>query len=166
MRRFLDGLYGAAGLLAGLCTIGVLVSVLAAIVARQLSMNIPGTDAYAGYFMAAAGFLALSSTFKHGEHIRVTLLLNSLNPAASRRLDIFALSVGCLLAAAFAFFSIKLTYDSWQFNDISTSNDATPLWIPQISMAVGTVLFLVALIDELIRRSRGLAAATSQQTHE
>lgn len=166
MRRFLDGLYGAAGLLAGLCTIGVLVSVLAAIIARQLSMNIPGTDAYAGYFMAAAGFLALSSTFKHGEHIRVTLLLNSLKPAAGRRLDIFALAVGCLLAASFAFFSVKLTYDSWQFNDISTSNDATPLWIPQISMAVGTVLFLVALIDELIRRSRGLAAASSQQTHE
>ncbi|QKH38671.1 TRAP transporter small permease [Achromobacter pestifer] len=166
MRRFLDGLYGAAGLLAGLCTIGVLVSVLAAIIARQLSMNIPGTDAYAGYFMAAAGFLALSSTFKHGEHIRVTLLLNSLKPAAGRRLDIFALAVGCLLAASFAFFSVKLAYDSWQFNDISTSNDATPLWIPQISMAVGTVLFLVALIDELIRRSRGLAAASSQQTHE
>ncbi|AYD64680.1 TRAP transporter small permease [Achromobacter sp. LC458] len=166
MRRFLDGLYGAAGLLAGLCTIGVLVSVLAAIIARQLSLNIPGTDAYAGYFMAAAGFLALSSTFKHGEHIRVTLLLNSLAPAGSRRLDIFALAVGSLLASAFAFFSIKLTYDSWLYNDISTSNDATPLWIPQISMAVGTVLFLVALVDELIRRSRGVAAATSQQTHE
>jgi TRAP-type C4-dicarboxylate transport system permease small subunit len=166
MRRFLDGLYGAAGLLAGLCTIGVLVSVLAAIIARQLSLNIPGTDAYAGYFMAAAGFLALSSTFKHGEHIRVTLLLNSLAPAGSRRLDIFALAVGSLLASAFAFFSIKLTYDSWLYNDISTSNDATPLWIPQISMAGGTVLFLVALVDELIRRSRGVAAATSQQTHE
>ncbi|CUI64812.1 TRAP transporter small permease [Achromobacter kerstersii] len=166
MRRFLDGLYGAAGLLAGLCTIGVLVSVLAAIIARQLSFNIPGTDAYAGYFMAAAGFLALASTFKHGEHIRVTLLLNSLSPAGSRRLDIFALAVGCLLAAAFAFFSVKLTYDSWLFNDISTSNDATPLWIPQITMAVGTVLFLIALIDELVRRSRGLSAATSQQTHE
>ena len=166
MRRFLDGLYGAAGLLAGLCTIGVLVSVLAAIIARQLSLNIPGTDAYAGYFMAAAGFLALSSTFKHGEHIRVTLLLNSLAPAGSRRLDIFALAVGSLLASAFAFFSIKLTYDSWLYNDISTSNDATPLWIPQISMAVGTVLFLVALVDELVRRSRGVAAATSQQSHE
>ena len=107
-----------------------------------------------------------ASTFKHGEHIRVTLLLNSLSPARSRRLDIFALTMGCLLAAAFAFFSIKLAYDSWQFNDISTSNDATPLWIPQLSMALGTVLFLVALLDELVRRSRGLAAATSQQTHE
>lgn len=62
MRRFLDRLYGAAGLLAGLCTIGVLVSVLAAIIARQVGLNIPGTDAYAGYFMAAAGFLALAST--------------------------------------------------------------------------------------------------------
>jgi len=143
-----------------------LVAVLAAIVARQLGLNIPGTDAYAGYFMAAAGFLALASTFKHGEHIRVTLVLNALSPAASRRLDIFALGIGCLMAAAFAFFSVKLAYDSWQFNDMSTSNDATPLWIPQLSMAVGTVLFLVALLDELVRRSRGLAAATSQQTHE
>jgi len=166
MRRFLDGLYGAAGLLAGLCTIGVLVSVLAAILGRQLDLHIPGTDAYAGYFMAAAGFLALASTFKHGEHIRVTLLLNSLSPAGRRRLDIFALAVGSLLAAAFAFFSIKLTYDSWLFNDVSTSNDATPLWIPQTTMAAGTILFFVALVDELVRRSRGIAAATSQQTHE
>ncbi|MNQ88433.1 Tripartite ATP-independent periplasmic transporter, DctQ component [compost metagenome] len=96
----------------------------------------------------------------------MTLLLNSLAPAGSRRLDIFALAVGALLACAFAFFSVKLTYDSWLFNDISTSNDATPLWIPQISMAVGTILFLVAIVDELIRRLRGQSAATSQQTHE
>ncbi len=166
MRRFLDGLYGAAGLLAGLCTIGVLASVLASIISRQIGVNVPGTDAYAGYFMAAAGFLALSSTFKHGEHIRVTLLLNSLSPANSRRLDIFALGMGCLLSASFAFFSVKLAHDSWAFNDMSTSNDATPLWIPQITMAVGTILFFVALLDELVRRTRGLAAATSQQTHE
>ncbi|CAM4088972.1 TRAP transporter small permease [Bordetella tumulicola] len=166
MRRFLDTLYGAAGLLAGLCMIGVLVSVLAAIIARQLGWNVPGTDAYAGYFMAAAGFLALASTFKHGEHIRVTLLLNSLAKRSSQRLDVFALCAGTLLAAAFAFFSIKLMLDSHTYNDVSTANDATPLWIPQISMAVGTVLFLVSLVDELFRRLRGLPAPSSQQTHE
>ena len=166
MRRFLDTLYGAAGLLAGLCMIGVLVSVLAAIIARQLGWNVPGTDAYAGYFMAAAGFLALASTFKHGEHIRVTLLLNSLAKRSSQRLDVFALCAGTLLAAAFAFFSIKLMLDSHTYNDVSTANDATPLWIPQISMAVGTVLFLVSLVDELFRRLCGLPAPSSQQTHE
>ncbi|AEE67191.1 integral membrane transport protein [Bordetella pertussis] len=166
MRRFLDRLYGAAGLLAGLCTIGVLVSVLAAIIARQVGLNIPGTDAYAGYFMAAAGFLALASTLKHGEHIRVTLLLNALPAPGHRRLDIFALCVGAILAAAFAWFSVKLAHDSWLFNDISTANDATPLWLPQLTMAAGTILFFIALLDELVRRVRGQGFAKSQQIHE
>ena len=94
-----------------------------------------------GYFMAAAA-LALASTFKHARAHPRHAAVELRRLAGSRRLDIFALAVGCLLAAAFAFFSVKLTYDSWQFNDVSTSNDATPLWIPQISMAVGTVLFL------------------------
>lgn len=166
MRRLLDTLYGAAGLLAGLCMIGVLVAVLISIIGRQIDWHVAGMDAYAGYFMAATGFFALASTFKHGEHIRVTLLLNSLAERGSRRLDIFALCAGVILAAAFAFFSIKLVLDSHTYNDISTSNDATPLWIPQISMAIGTVLFLVSVIDELIRRLRGLPAPTSEQTHE
>lgn len=166
MRRLLDTLYGMAGLLAGLSMIGVLIAVLISIVGRQIDWHVPGMDAYAGYFMAGAGFLALASTFKHGEHIRVTLLLNSLAARGHRRLDIFALCAGTLLAAAFAYFSIKLVLDSHTYNDISTANDATPLWIPQVSMAVGTVLFLVSLVDELIRRVRGLPAPTSQQTHE
>jgi TRAP-type C4-dicarboxylate transport system permease small subunit len=166
MRRFLDGLYGLGAVLAALSTIGVLVAVLAGIVAREMGWNIPGTDAYAGYFMAGAGFLALASTFKHGEHIRVTLILNSLAPARGRRLDIFALAVGVALSAAFAWYSVKLAHDSWEYNDVSTSNDATPLWIPQISMAVGTILFFVALADELVRRIRGHAAPSSQQVHE
>jgi hypothetical protein len=44
---------------------------------------VPGTDAYAGYFMAASGFLALAHTLKHGEHIRVTLVINALKGAGN-----------------------------------------------------------------------------------
>ena len=35
-------------------------------------------------------------------------------------------------------------------SNISTSNDATPLWLPQIAMALGTSIFALALIDELV----------------
>jgi len=28
--------------------------------------------------------------------------------------------------------------------------DATPLWIPQLTMAIGTLIFLLAMVDELI----------------
>jgi TRAP-type C4-dicarboxylate transport system permease small subunit len=41
------------------------------------------------------------------------------------------------------------------FNDISTGNDATPLWIPQIAMAVGTVVLLIAFVDELVLEIQG-----------
>ncbi len=61
-----------------------------------------------------------------------------------------------LLAGLFAWFSLRLVWQSHQFNDMSTGNDATPLWIPQIAMAVGTVLLFVAFVDEWVQELRGL----------
>ncbi len=155
MRRFLDFLYDASAWLAALAMVGVLLSVLASIVSRQLGFNIPGTDAYAGYCMAAAGFLALAHTLKRNEHIRVTLILGRLQGARRRALEMWALSAGLALAALFAFYSARLAWVSHAINDVSTSNDATPLWIPQLTMALGTVVLLVAFIDEWVLELRG-----------
>ena len=74
--------------------------VVAGIAGRLLNFNVPGTDAYAGYCMAAAGFLALAHTLKRGEHIRVTLILEHLGPSAQRALELWALGVATLLAGA------------------------------------------------------------------
>ncbi len=147
MRRTLDLLYDGAAWLAALAMIGVLVMVLLSIVSRQLGFHVPGTDAYAGYSMAAAGFLALAHTLKHNEHIRVTLLLGRLKGKAKHALEMWALTAAVLLAALFAFYSVRLAWQS-MLNDISTGNDATRLWIPQVTMAVGTVVLLIAFIDE------------------
>jgi TRAP-type C4-dicarboxylate transport system permease small subunit len=59
------------------------------------------------------------------------------------------------LAALSAFYSGKLAWQSHAFHDISTSNDATPLWLPQLSMAIGTVILTLAFIDELVLELRG-----------
>lgn len=150
MRRFLDGLYDAAAWLAALAMIGVLAMVLLSIVSRQAGFHVPGTDAYAGYTMAAAGFLALAHTLKRNEHIRVTLLLSHLHGKARRVLEMWAHSAGVLLAGLFAFYSVRLAWQSHTLHDISTGNDATPLWIPQVAMAAGTVILLVALVDEWV----------------
>lgn len=155
MSRLLGGLYNAALYVAALCMVGVLVCVVASIVSRQLHIYIPGLDAYAGYLMAGAGFLALASTFKQGEHIRVTLVLNALSPQRARYLDITALLISSVLTVVIAFFSIKLVLDSLQFNDISTGNDATPLWIPQLTMAFGAVLLAVACLEATASALRG-----------
>jgi TRAP-type C4-dicarboxylate transport system permease small subunit len=150
MRRFLDGLYNGAAALAALFMVGLLAMVLLSIISRQLHFHVPGTDAYAGYLMAGSGFMALAHTLKKGEHIRVTLLLKLLRGPAQRGLELWALGAATLLALLFAFYSVRLAWMSHVFHDISTANDATPLWIPQAAMALGTIILSIALIDELV----------------
>jgi TRAP-type C4-dicarboxylate transport system permease small subunit len=155
VRKALDALYDGAAWLAALFMIGLLVMVLLSIVSRLLHFHVAGTDAYAGYLMAASGFLALAHTLKRGEHIRVTLVINALSGRTRRALELWALLAAALLAALAAFYSGRLTWQSHAFNDISTSNDATPLWIPQLSMAVGSVILVIALVDEFVLEWRG-----------
>jgi TRAP-type C4-dicarboxylate transport system permease small subunit len=163
VRRALDALYDGAAWLAALCMVGLLVMVLLSVAGRQLHFNVPGTDAYAGYLMAAAGFLALAHTLKRGEHIRVTLLLSALHGSARRALEIWALAVATALALLSAFYSARLVWQSHTFNDISTGNDATPLWLPQLGMAVGTAILAVAFIDELVLELRGMRVVAQSE---
>lgn len=150
MRRLLNALYDGAAALAALCMVGLLGMVMLSVISRQLGFNVRGVDAYAGYLMAGAGFLALAHTFKCGEHIRVTLVLNSFGSQTRRAFEIWSLVVASLLGVLLAFYSCRLAWQSLQFNDISTGNDATPLWIPQLGMAIGAVVFAIAFVDELV----------------
>ena len=159
MRIVLDRLYLAAGILAAFFMVGTLAMVIAGVAGRLLDFNLPGTDAYAGYCMAAAGFLALAHTLKRGEHIRVTLILEHVGCGARRALELWALAVATVLAALFAYYSVRLSWQSWDFHDISTGNDATPLWIPQLTMALGTVVLCIAFIDEFVLEWRGARLA-------
>ena len=167
MRAALDRLYMIAAWLAAAMMVGTLLMVLLGIATRLFSWFVPGTDAYAGYCMAAAGFLALAHTLKRGEHIRVTLILERLHAGARHRLELFALAVATLLAGVFAAYSVRLVYQSFDFNDISTGNDATPLWIPQIAMAFGALVLAIAFVDELVLEWRGMrrTSAPAEMLH-
>ena len=155
MRRALDALYDGAAALAAVFMVLLLVMVMLSIVSRQLHFNVPGIDAYAGYMMAAAGFLAMAHTLKKGEHIRVTLLIAGLKGGARKGLELWSLFAASALALLSAFYSSKLAWQSYAFHDISTSNDATPLWLPQLTMALGTAVLAVAFIDELVLELKG-----------
>jgi TRAP-type C4-dicarboxylate transport system permease small subunit len=160
LRKLLDGLYDGAAALAALFMVGLLVMVVLSISGRLLHFHLPGTDAYAGYFMAASGFLALAHTLKRNEHIRVTLLLSALKGRARRVLELWALAAATALAALAAYYSCRLAWQSRVFNDVSTSNDATPLWIPQLAMAAGSLIMLIAFVDEFVLEWRGQRSHT------
>jgi len=163
LRKSLDFLYDAAGYLAAFFMVGILLMVLASVLGRLLQFQLRGSDAYAGYCMAAASFLALAHTLKRGEHIRVTLFLERFGKRTARALDLWCHVAGTFFCAVLAFYSVRLAWQSWMFHDISQGNDATPLWIPQIGMALGSVVLLVAMVDDLIAliRNRRVPVTTS-----
>src|SRR3990167_9971053 len=105
--------------------------------------------------MAAAGFLALAHTLKRNEHIRVTLLLGHLGRRGRHALEMWALTAAVALSGLFAFYSVRLAWVSHAINDMSTSSDATPLWIPQVAMAVGTVILFIAFVDDWVLELKG-----------
>ena len=167
MRRLLNALYDGAAALAALCMVALLVMVMLGIAGRLLHFHLPGTDAYAGYLMAGAGFLALAHTLKRGEHIRVTLLLGALHGRARHGLELWALAAAAAMAGLLAGYSVRLAWQSRAFNDISTGNDATPLWLPQLAMAAGTLILLLALLDEFVLQWHGqrVAPASDEMLH-
>lgn len=161
MRGFLNRIYDSAAALAALFMCLMLVMVLLSIAGREFHFHLRGTDAYAGYCMAASGFLALAHTLKRGEHIRVTVLISRFSGAWLKGIELWALGMATFLACLMAYYSIRLSWQSYTFHDISTSNDATPLWIPQIAMALGTLVLAIAFIDELVLEWLGKRVAFS-----
>ncbi len=95
---------------------------------------------------------------KRGEHIRVTLILDA--PRRRRRgvrSSSWSLAVGALLAAC----SPTTACGSLPVLAVQRhldGNDATPLWIPQLAMAAGTIVLAIAFVDELVLEWQGRAA--------
>ncbi|MEM1343786.1 MAG: TRAP transporter small permease [Pseudomonadota bacterium] len=150
LRRALDALYLAGGIVAAGFLLAMLGVIVAQMAARWFAFSFPGSAAYAGYCMAAASFLALPYALNAGAHIRVGLFLTALG-RHRRWGELWCLAIGAGLATYFAWYAVRGVRFSLQFNDISQDQDATPLWIPQSAMVVGTILLAICLWDNLIR---------------
>ncbi|MEZ5650073.1 MAG: TRAP transporter small permease [Burkholderiaceae bacterium] len=149
MRRFLTTLYTGGGVLAALCLIAILIIIVAQMICRWAGISFPGSTAYAGYFMAAASFLALAYALNADSHIRVNLLLTALGRFRAWG-ETWCLAVGTLATCWLAWNAWRLVYWSHLLNDISQERDALPMWIPQLPVAVGATLLAIAFVDNLL----------------
>ena len=146
LRLWLDRLYLACGGLAALFMIAILVVIVIQMGSRWMGLSLPGLATYAGYFMAATSFFALGYAFSKGAHIRVTIILGGLG--TYRRFgEMWCTAVSAIISAFLSYYAIKTTYMSYVLGEISQAQDATPVWIPQIPMAIGSVVLTIALID-------------------
>jgi TRAP-type C4-dicarboxylate transport system permease small subunit len=155
MASVLDKFYRFLMWLSCLAMVAAFIVIMLGVAARELRWDIQGLDAYAGYAIAAALFLALPGTLKHGDHIRVTLLIQRLSPRAQNWLEYWCLGAASVLSVYVAFFSCRLVWVSFTTHDVSPAADASPLWIPQLAMALGCIGLAVAFLHALWARWAG-----------
>ncbi|MGH8690523.1 MAG: TRAP transporter small permease [Burkholderiales bacterium] len=150
MRRTLDLLYRASGAFAALCLAGIGVLMLAQAVGREFGLLIRGADDITAWLCAASAFFALGHTFRHGELVRVGLWLDFLKPGTRWWAELFALSITAMFVAYMAWAVTRFVYESWKFDEVAQGMIKTPIWIPQMSLVLGSLILLVAVLDELL----------------
>lgn len=174
MKTIFAPYYRFMAALGALSLVGVLVVQLYNIVGRLAptisgghldAFQIDGGDAYAGYLLAASSFLLLGAALRQGDHIRVTLILNRLGGRARVGVELFCLFIATFLSGYSTYFAARLVWGSYTYHDISQNIDATPLWIPQLSMALGLFGLLLAFLEELwyVARHRALPPVASDE---
>ena len=155
MRRFLDRLYDGAGALGAACIFAIFVLMIVAGIGRQMNWHVSGLNDVVAWLCAAAAFLAMAHAFRHGDFVRVTLLLDVV-PAGTRRvLDVICLLIASISVAYLTYAATSFTWESYEFAEMATGLVEIPLWIPQATVVVGCWLLLIAMIDELVGVVRG-----------
>lgn len=157
MASVLDKFYRFLMFLSCVAMVSAFVFIMLGVLARELHWDIQGLDAYAGYAIAATLFLALPGTLKHGDHIRVTLAMQRLSPRAQNWLEYWCLGAASALGVYLAWFACRLVWVSFTTHDVSPSADASPLWIPQLAMALGCIGFALSFLHALWARVAGHA---------
>jgi TRAP-type C4-dicarboxylate transport system permease small subunit len=150
MRRFLDRLYAGSGVLAALCVLAIFIVMMAQAFGREAGMLVRGADDIVAWLCAAASFLALGHTFRHGELVRVGLWLERLGPRYRRWMELFALGMTAVFVAYMLWAVGYFIYESWKFNEVAQGLIRVPIWIPQMSFLIGVAIFFIAVLDELI----------------
>ena len=148
--NFLKNIYRFSGYIAALFLILVATFILIGIASRIFGFYIRGLAEYSGYCMAASSFFALAYTFVEGGHIRITLFLEKVSGVKKKILEIWCLIIASFYSGYVAFYFIKMLKISYEFQDRSEGADEILIWIPQTSVAIGSLIFFVCVFHKFI----------------
>ena len=148
--NYLRILYRLSGYVAAFFLILVATFILTGIASRIFGFYIRGLSEYSGYSMAASSFLALAYTFGEKGHIRITLFLEKSKGNFRRILELWCLFVASFFSGYLSYYFVKMLIISIEFGERSEGADEILIWIPQLSLAIGSTIFFICVIHNFI----------------
>ena len=91
LRRWLDAIYLAAAVLGAVCIALICALMVFQSLGRQFGFTTGAVNDIVSWLCAAAAFFTMAHAFKHGDFVRVTLLLEQVQPPTRRALELVSL---------------------------------------------------------------------------
>ena len=143
--------YAAAGCLA-LLTLLTLAQVTCGLLSKVFD-SFPSDIAvgweYSAYLMGTAFMLGGGLTLRAGMQIRVEILLRAFGGRLLRPLELLSSVLGAAFLGFLAWSLSSFAFSSYSTGAVS-GESLTPLWIPQAAFAVGTTVFALQSVMQVI----------------
>jgi TRAP-type transport system small permease protein len=131
-----------------------------------LNFSFEVSDEVGGYMLVVVAFVSLSACHVNGSFHQVEFVQAQLSPRGRSlsRLIFGVLSLAACVLLAWQF--IRLEMSSWRFGEVAPSYLATPLWLPQLPMAIGMIALAFSLVRTIIAEARRLRRVIAGGAHD
>ena len=139
-----------AAVVSGVAVVAMTALVTVEVVSRDLfNRSTLIADEMSGYLLVALTFLGLAPTLRGGGFIRIDTYHARLRGRARVALDLAIHVLALGYAVLLDWYLWQLAGDAWRLGTTSIQVSRTPLWIPQLCMAVGGLLLVLDLLARL-----------------
>ncbi len=150
--KFVNKLSLWGAYLSSVLLVSLVILILVEIFVRYFfDMSTMIADEYSGYIYLASIFLGLAYAFTENAHIRINIITSRMSKNTNGFIDVIAgiVTIGVLLFALYRTF--LFTYDSYEMEMMSEAVSETPLYLTQLIMPIGIMLFILAVISFVLK---------------
>ncbi len=120
-----------------------------------MNWHVSGLNDVVAWLWAAAAFFAMAHAFRHGDFVRVTLAARGrAREDAAARSTSPAQLIAAVSVAYLTWWATSFTYESWEFAEMAMGLSDSDL-DSALTFAIGCLLLLIAVVDELVGVLRG-----------
>jgi TRAP-type C4-dicarboxylate transport system permease small subunit len=150
--QWLDRVFHVIALSVGMAVILTVLVVSYGVLAREVFhlSDVWVTDVTT-YLMGYMTFVGMAPLAWNGRHLKVDVLGHYLGERGRQALGVFSCAIVTFVSLGLAWLAAEFWYDAWDSGERSWGMLSLPLWIPYLSMAVGSLLLAFGQVVRLMQ---------------
>ena len=147
------------GLLSKAALVAMMVLIAAELVLRNVfHVSWESSEEMSSYLLVALTFLSLATCQVYGGYHELLIVKERLSPRARLWLEIAMQALCLACAAVLTWYFMRMVIGDWKSDERSLTALRVPLWLPRLTMPLGTAALCVALVLDIRHRYVRLAS--------